>query len=184
MHGEVIRVLLKYCIYCASAPSLHRESTDSLINCVLYYDPTVECYTQEYFIFAAIAICVLVLLVTFFSKPCCNSSIYIRISTVARCSTYGTDILHLLCVGKQSRYHSMPKRKTQQMGASKRRKSQAERDVEAETDTGSLPDRLVNPEDYEPVLLTGKHTAVESAQDKNLNKDPRRLTEVHTCGSI
>ena len=29
--GEVIRLLLKYCIYCASAPSLHRESTDSLI---------------------------------------------------------------------------------------------------------------------------------------------------------
>ena len=23
---------LKYCMYCASAPSLHRESTDSLIN--------------------------------------------------------------------------------------------------------------------------------------------------------
>ena len=30
--GEVIRLLLKYCIYCASAPSLHRESTDSLIS--------------------------------------------------------------------------------------------------------------------------------------------------------
>ena len=29
--GEVIRLLLKYCIYCALAPSLHRESTDSLI---------------------------------------------------------------------------------------------------------------------------------------------------------
>ena len=28
---KVIRLLLKYCIYCASAPSLHRESTDSLI---------------------------------------------------------------------------------------------------------------------------------------------------------
>ena len=29
--GEVMRLLLKYCIYCASAPILHRESTDSLI---------------------------------------------------------------------------------------------------------------------------------------------------------
>ena len=29
--GEVIRLSLKYCIYCASAPSLHKESTDSLI---------------------------------------------------------------------------------------------------------------------------------------------------------
>ena len=26
----MIRLLLKYCIYCASVPSLHRESTDSL----------------------------------------------------------------------------------------------------------------------------------------------------------
>ena len=34
--SEVIRLLLKYCIYCASAPSLHRESTDSLINCSLF----------------------------------------------------------------------------------------------------------------------------------------------------
>ena len=29
--GEVIRLLLKYCMYWVSAPSLHRESTDSLI---------------------------------------------------------------------------------------------------------------------------------------------------------
>ena len=36
---EIIRLLLKYCIYCASAPSLHRESTDSLMNillCLIY----------------------------------------------------------------------------------------------------------------------------------------------------
>ena len=35
--GEVIRLLLKYCIYCASAPSLHRESTDSLIVISRHY---------------------------------------------------------------------------------------------------------------------------------------------------
>ena len=29
--GEVTWLLLKYCMYCVSAPSLHRESTDSLI---------------------------------------------------------------------------------------------------------------------------------------------------------
>ena len=28
--GEVIRLLLKYCIYCASAPSLHRERVPTL----------------------------------------------------------------------------------------------------------------------------------------------------------
>ena len=30
--GGVIWLLLKYCIYCALAPILHRESTDSLIH--------------------------------------------------------------------------------------------------------------------------------------------------------
>ena len=30
--GEVMLLLLKYCIYCVSAPSLHKESTDSLIT--------------------------------------------------------------------------------------------------------------------------------------------------------
>ena len=32
-------------------------------SCVVYYDPTVECHTQEYYIFAAIAYCVLVILI-------------------------------------------------------------------------------------------------------------------------
>ena len=35
--GEVIGLLLKYCIYCVSAPSLHRESTNSLIICRMYF---------------------------------------------------------------------------------------------------------------------------------------------------
>ena len=45
-------------------------------------------------------------------------------------------------------------------------------DAEAESDTDSLPDRLINPERYEPVLPTTEHT-----------EDPRRLT-VYTYGSI
>ena len=36
---------------------------------------------------------------------------------------------------------------------------QAEADVETESNTGSLPDRLINPEDYEPLLpTTEKHS--------------------------
>ena len=58
--------------------------------------------------------------------------------------------------------------------------SKAETDVETESDTGSLPDQLVNPEDYEPVLPTTKeHTAAEPANEK-----PRKLTSVYTYGSI
>ena len=45
---------LKYCIYCASAPSLHKESTDSLINmfptrifihCMVSYSINLQIYT-------------------------------------------------------------------------------------------------------------------------------------------
>ena len=32
-------------------------------KCILYYDPTVKCHTQEHFIFAAIAVCVLVMFI-------------------------------------------------------------------------------------------------------------------------
>ena len=42
---------------------------------------------------------------------------------------------------------------------STRHTSEAEADVEAESDTGSLPDRLISPGEYEPLLpTTGEHT--------------------------
>ena len=64
--------------------------------------------------------------------------------------------------------------------------SQAEADVEAESDTGSLPDRLVNPEEYEPLLpTTEEHTAAQHTEDKEqVNEEPRRLIPVYTYSSI
>ena len=57
---------------------------------------------------------------------------------------------------------------------------QAEADVETESDTNSLPDRLINPGEYEPVLPTIEvHTAAEPVKE-----DPRKLTPVYTYGSI
>ena len=51
-------------------------------------------------------------------------------------------------------------------------------DVEAEPDTGSLPDRLMNPGEYEPMLPTTEH-----AEHATTNEDPRRLTPLYTYGS-
>ena len=64
---------------------------------------------------------------------------------------------------------------------STRRTSEAEADVEAESDHDSLPDRLINPGDYIPVLpTTEEHTAAELTEDKELdNEEPRRLTPVY-----
>ena len=63
---------------------------------------------------------------------------------------------------------------------------QAEAYVEAESDAGSLPDRLINPEEYEPPLPTiDEHTTADPTEDKELvNEDPRRLTPVYTYGTI
>ena len=63
---------------------------------------------------------------------------------------------------------------------------EVEADMEAESDTGSLPDRLVNPGVYEPLIpTTDKHTAAEPTENKEpVNKEPRRLTPVYTYGSI
>ena len=63
---------------------------------------------------------------------------------------------------------------------------QCEADVEAESDTGSLPDRLINPGEYEPVPpTTEEHTAAELTENKEqVNEEPRRLTSVYIYGSI
>ena len=60
---------------------------------------------------------------------------------------------------------------------------QGETDVEAD---GSLPDRLIKPEEYEPVVLTTEeHTAAQPTENKEpVNEDPRKLTPVCTYGSI
>ena len=64
--------------------------------------------------------------------------------------------------------------------------SEAKKDVEVESDTDSLPDRLINPGEYEPVLpTTEEHTAAELTENKEPdNEEPRRLTPVYTYGSI
>ena len=61
--------------------------------------------------------------------------------------------------------------------------SDAQADLEAETDADSLPDRLINPQEYEPVLPnTGKNTVAEPTE--SIEPDPRRVTPVYTYGSI
>ena len=65
-----------------------------------------------------------------------------------------------------------------------RHTSKAEADVEAaECDSGSLPDRLINPERYKPVLpTTEKHTAAEPTENKE--QENEKLIPVYTYGSI
>ena len=59
-------------------------------------------------------------------------------------------------------------------------------DVEFECDTGSLPDYLINPQQYEPVLPTiGEHTAAHSTESKEpASEDLGKLSPVYTYGSI
>ena len=60
-------------------------------------------------------------------------------------------------------------------------------DVESQFSVGSLPDRLINPEEYEPVLQTTvKHTAAESTEPTDTNEpvsEESRLIPVYTYGS-
>ena len=71
--------------------------------------------------------------------------------------------------------------KTRVLAATHR--GQAGADMEAESDTGSLPDRLINPGEYEPLLpTTEEHTNAELTEQ--VNEEPRRLTPVYTYGSI
>ena len=67
-----------------------------------------------------------------------------------------------------------------------RHSSEVEKDVDTESDTGSLPDRLINPGEYEPLLpTTEEHTTAELTEDKQpVNEELRRLIPVYTYGSI
>ena len=58
---------------------------------------------------------------------------------------------------------------------------QGETDLQAEFDISTLPDRLINPGEYEPLLPTReKHTAAEATQSNELDsKDPRKLTPMY-----
>ena len=98
---------------------------------VLYYDPTVDCHALEYTMFAAIAVCVLIIFIIF--------PTFLLILYPTR--------LFRKCV---------------------------------------LPDRLINPEEYEPQLpTTDAHTAAEHTRNKEPdNEYARRLTPVYTYGSI
>ena len=78
------------------------------------------------------------------------------------------------------------KRRYKSLRRSIRDTSQCVADVEAESDTRSLPDRMVNPGEYEPLLhTTEKHTPAEHTRDKELvNKGPTKLTAVYNYNSI
>ena len=54
-----------------------------------------------------------------------------------------------------------------------------ETDVEAEHDTGLMPDRLISPDVYEPVVLTTDEHRVAPPTD-SIN-GPRKLTPVYTA---
>ena len=70
------------------------------------------------------------------------------------------------------------KRKYQRCMLSTRCLNQDEADMEAESDTGSLPDRLMNPGEYEPMRPTTDH-----AEHITTNEDRRRPTPLYTYGS-
>ena len=64
---------------------------------------------------------------------------------------------------------------------------EAKTDVEAGSNTDSLPDRLINPADYEPVLCIREEQTsdAQTTESKDqVSEEPRRLTPVYTYGSI
>jgi len=67
-----------------------------------------------------------------------------------------------------------------------RHSSQAEAEVESEYGTDSLPDRLINPKDYNPLSHTvQEHRVAEPTESQEVvNEEPRRLIPVYTYGSV
>jgi len=60
---------------------------------------------------------------------------------------------------------------------------QAETEVESESDTDSLPDRLINPNEYERLSSTAQEHRVAEPIEA-VNEEQRSLIPVNTYGSI
>ena len=60
---------------------------------------------------------------------------------------------------------------------------QAEGEMESESDTDSLPDRLINPNQYGPILHTEQDRKVAEPIEA-VNEERRNLIPVYTYGSI
>ena len=68
-----------------------------------------------------------------------------------------------------------------------RRIFQSKADREAEFNNDSLPDRMINPEVYEPMLPAAKEHSVAdqpTGDETSANEETKRLTPVYTYGSI
>ena len=59
-------------------------------------------------------------------------------------------------------------------------------DLETESDIDFLPDRLINPEEYEPMQpTTGEHAAAKPTENEEpVSEDTRKMTPVYTYGSF
>ena len=108
--------------------------------------------------------------------------LYTGIDTAVRCSPHGTDLLPLLQTGH---YNCMKRKYTDLKHRFKAIRCTFP-DREAEFTNDSLPDRMINPEVYEPILPAAKeHSVAEPTEDKvPVNEGTRRLTPVYTYGSI
>ena len=69
---------------------------------------------------------------------------------------------------------------------STRQTHRATENVDVTSDVESLPDRLINPEDYEPLLPNANNCTVGESPDSKVSilDEPRRLTPVYTYGSM
>ena len=67
-----------------------------------------------------------------------------------------------------------------------RKQAETHMDDKTESDTDSLPDRLINPAEYEPVVHTTaeKDTAAKKTESPEPASDPRQLIPVYTYGTI
>ena len=83
---------------------------------------------------------------------CCYSLVVVPLLCVPH--MHGLDIVHLLQAGKQVRHHRVLENKGRLLKRCVLALRPPTRALEAETNTGSLPDQLINPGEYHEPLLS------------------------------
>ena len=190
----ILRILTLASFYKMSSPWAPAEVQGLLLVCATSFYAVVKPYKHNFRNIADILTLALLeafsfeLLAAGYHPPTIQTAPYhVMVSVLVLGAPHMILVLFIsYLIGKKAGITQCLKRRYKNLRRSIRDTSQCEADVKAKSDTGYLPDRMVNPGEYEPLLqTTEEHTSAEHTTDKELlNKGPTKLTTVCAYSSI
>ena len=192
----ILRILIlasfhNYSFWVSAGPQV------AVLLCALCFHAVVKPYKMncrnnvDILILALLLVLSVELLVATYAPPIEPNLTYYAVGSALLLSVPHMALIFYICymLPKKAGITQCLKRKYKSLKAcvqATRHISQAEDNMDADSDTNSLPDRVINPGEYEQLSPTTKeHTAAEPTENRMPpNGELRCLTPVYTYGSI